>query len=123
VRYGFVVVRNGISWLSSARKRLHRFEYLEELEKMWCLTMRCRGLKGFILLSEQKILRTFGALIHFETEIPRLLDRARSIGSSGSKERGLLSVLHRDKYKKLCELGWVNQSKSLLQSDTAVSTL
>jgi hypothetical protein len=54
VGYGFVIVRNGISRLSSARKRLHRFEYLEELEKMRCLTMRCRGLKGFILLGEQK---------------------------------------------------------------------
>jgi hypothetical protein len=90
---------------------------------MRCLTVRGRILQGFVLLCEQKILRTFGALIHFETEIPRLLDRTCSIRSSGSKECGLLTVLHRDKYKKLCQLGWIYQFTTFLQSDIAVLTL
>jgi len=123
VRYGFVIERNGISRLSSARKRLYGFEYLEEFEKVRCLTMRSRSVERFILLGEQEILWPFGTLIHLETEIPRLLDRPCPIGGSGSKECGLLAMLHRDKYKKLCQLGWIYQFKTFLQSDNAVSTL
>ena len=77
--------------------------------------MRGRGFEGFILLGEQEILRTFGTLIHFETEIPRLLDRARAIGSGGSKECGLLAMLNRDKYQEFRQLGWINQSYNLLK--------
>jgi hypothetical protein len=85
--------------------------------------MRCRGLKGFILLGEQEILRTFGTLIHFETEIPRFLDRTRAIGSSGSKECGLLAMFHRNEYQEFRQLGWVNQFRTFSKSDFAVFTL
>jgi hypothetical protein len=123
VWYGFVIVRNGISRFSSAGKRLHRFEYLEEFEKMRCLTMRGRSVEGFILLGEQEILGTFGTLIDLKTEISRLLERTRSIGSGGSKECRLVAMLHRDEYQEFCQLGWIDHVYNLLESDTAMFTL
>jgi hypothetical protein len=32
-------------------------------------------------------------------------------------------MLHRDEYKKLCQLGWIYQFTTFLQSEIAVSTL
>ena len=90
---------------------------------MRSLTMRGRIFQGFVLLREQEILRTLGALIHFESEITRLLDRTCTIRSSGSKERGLLAMLHRDENKKFCQLGWIDQFKTFLQANAAVPTL
>lgn len=77
--------------------------------------MRGRSVEGFILLGKQEILRTFGTLIQVETEIPRLLERTRSIGSGSSKECGLVAMLHRDEYQEFCQLGWVDQVYNLLE--------
>ena len=85
--------------------------------------MRGHSLHGFVFLSEQEILRTLGTLIHFESEIPRLLDRTRAVGSGGAEKCGLLAVLHRDKYKKFGQLGWINHFNTFFQSNVAVSTL
>jgi hypothetical protein len=32
-------------------------------------------------------------------------------------------MLHRDKNKKFCQLGWINQFKTFLRANAAVSTL
>jgi len=90
---------------------------------MRCLTVRRHVFQRFVLFCEQEILRTLGALIHFEAQIPGFPDRSCPIGSSGSKECGLLAMLHRDEYKKLCQLGWIYQFTTFLQSEIAVSTL
>ena len=85
--------------------------------------MRRRGLKGFVLLCEQEVLRAFGTLVHFESEIPRLFNRTCPIGSGSSQECGLLAMLHCDENEKLCQLGWINQFTTFLLSNIAVSTL
>ena len=90
---------------------------------MRCLTVRRRVFQGFVLFCEQEILRTLGALIHFEAQIPWFLDRCCPIDGSRSKECGLMAMLHRDKNQKLCQLGWINQVSTFLHSDIAVSTL
>ena len=66
--------------------------------------MRRHRLHGIVLLRKHEFLGALRALIHLESLVPRLLERACPICRSGAQECHFMSVLHGDENKKLCKL-------------------